>query len=171
MDPSTTFALAGLGRNKQSSAEETTRREARWTTDTSTNTRGISRWHQKSEYETRRKLHDVIIVLWECLEWSEYHNTGVAYSLWELLLQILQSTTVVVLARSSTPTWLSLVSPRNRTSSHVSHSVRTASHSFPPQATRFRSFAPSLSVHFLRRSYERRATFQASDRVYDKLGP
>lgn len=41
--------------------------------------RGISKWHQKSEYETRRKLHDVIIVLWECLEWSEYHNTGVAH--------------------------------------------------------------------------------------------
>lgn len=59
--------------------------------------RGISSWHQKSEYETQRKLHDVIIVLWECLEWSEYHNTGVAHSLWELLLQILQSTTVVVL--------------------------------------------------------------------------
>lgn len=110
--------------------------------------------HQKSEYETQRKLHDVIIVLWECLEWSEYHNTGVAHSLWELLLQILQSTTVVVLARSSTPTWLSLVSPRNRTSSHVSHSVMAASCSFPQRTTRFRSFASSLSVHFLRRSYE-----------------
>lgn len=67
----------------------------------------ISRWHQKSEYETRRKLHDVIIVLWECLEWSEYHNTWCC-TLWELLLQILQSTTVL-LAWPSTPTWLSLV--------------------------------------------------------------
>jgi len=69
-------------------------------------TQGISRWHQKSEYETRRKLHDVIIVLWECLEWSEYHNTGVAhygnycYRFYSLLL---------CASCPSTPTWLSLV--------------------------------------------------------------
>lgn len=39
----------------------------------------------------------------------EYHNTRCC-TLWELLLQILQTTTVLVWPR--TPTWLSLVSPR-----------------------------------------------------------
>lgn len=78
---------------------------------------GISRWHQKSEYETRRKLHDVIIVLWECLEWSEYHNTWCC-TLWELLLQILQSTTVCSLPGRQLPRGFHL-SPRNQTSSYV----------------------------------------------------
>jgi len=67
-----------VARNNDPSAEETydARRDRQ---PIRPRTRGISRWHQKSEYETRRKLHDVIIVLWECLEWSEYHNTGVAH--------------------------------------------------------------------------------------------
>lgn len=117
--------------------------------------RGISRWHQKSEYETRRKLHDVIIVLWECLEWSEYHNTGVAHSLWELLLQILQfyycgsscpvvNSHVAFTRVPAKPNFFACVPFCHVSIAPVSSTRRSAS---APSA-------PSLSVHFLRRSYE-----------------
>lgn len=168
MDPPTALAQAPRGNNNSPRRK---RRDARQDRQPiRPRIRGISSWHQKSEYETQRKLHDVIIVLWECLDWSEYDNTGVAHSLWELLLQILQSTTVVVLARSSTPTWLSLVSPRNRTSSHVSP--------IPLQRHRARFLHGRRASAPSRRHYRctffaltRRATFQTSGRIYDKLEP
>lgn len=117
-------------------------------------TRGLSRWHQKSEYETRRKLHDVIIVLWECLEWSEYHNTPVLHTMGTIVTDF----TVYYCSCPAVNSHVAFTCPRGaKLLLAVSHSVGTPRSSSPRreemrgrEGAHIRSFSsPVVAMHFL----------------------
>lgn len=134
-------ARAGPGakdpRRQQSSAAEETRDARRDRQPIRPRTRGLSRWHQKSEYETRRKLHDVIIVLWECLEWSEYHNTPVLHTMGTIVTDF----TVYYCSCPAVNSHVAFTCPRGAELLRVSHSVGTPRSVPRPRGAHIRSFS------------------------------